>query len=142
MEMRTEWIAYVRAHATDVWSQEAQERAVRAIIPSEAHVVVISDCGKAVSRADRPALRELLDRVNEGSVAGLAVYDLSRLSRSLRTLSSLLTCIRERGIELRVVTMPGASSPSFEDMLTRFAEFDAQFRSIAAHTARLRRRNA
>lgn len=109
------WVVYVRrsakrATSADV-SDETQEAASRAVIPNGATVEVIRDSGghQSGATADRDGYQELLARLRAGSVAGIAVYDLSRLHRNIRNMLDLSAELERRRVPLLVATMPAAS---------------------------------
>ena len=90
------WIVYVRrsmksAEDANV-SDETQEAVCRSRIPSGAHVEVIRDSGghNSGAREDLPGYQRLLSLVRQGGVAGVAVYDGSRLSRNLEKAAAFL----------------------------------------------------
>jgi DNA invertase Pin-like site-specific DNA recombinase len=110
----TRWIIYVRrsykeATAADV-SDDQQEASARALVPAGAHVVVISDSGGHHSGRsdDRDGYRDLIAQVRDGRVAGIAVFDLSRLARNARLMLNLKAELDQRQVELRVATLPGS----------------------------------
>lgn len=117
------WVAYIRrsyrrADAAAV-SDETQEAMARAMVPPGASVVVIRDSGghRSGATTDRDGYQELLARLRSGDVAGIAVYDLSRLHRNARNMLDLHAELERRRIPLLVATMPGAS---FDGSIGRF----------------------
>jgi DNA invertase Pin-like site-specific DNA recombinase len=109
------WVIYIRrsakrATSADV-SDETQEAAARAVLPPGATVAVIRDSGGHQSGAttDRDGYQELLAGIRAGRVAGIAVYDLSRLHRNIRNMLDLSAELERRRIPLLVATMPTAS---------------------------------
>jgi DNA invertase Pin-like site-specific DNA recombinase len=110
----TQHIIYVRrsykeATAADV-SDEMQEAACRALLPAGAPVWVISDSGGHHSgfTAARDGYQALLGAVAAGEVAGIAVYDLSRLARNTRLMLDLKQELERRQVPLLVANLPGA----------------------------------
>jgi DNA invertase Pin-like site-specific DNA recombinase len=99
--------SYHRSGDADV-SPEQQEAAARAIIPDGSAVEVIRDIGGHRSgRTDRrPGFQALMRRIAEPDVAGLAVYDLSRIGRSGRLVLNLHHELERRNLELLVANMP------------------------------------
>ena len=77
--------SYHRAADADV-SPEAQEAAAVARLPAGAsHEVILDVGGHRSGRTDRrPGFQRLLQRIADPDVAGVAVYDLSRIARSSR----------------------------------------------------------
>ena len=64
------------------------------------------------ARSDRPELGRLLDALREGDV--VVVAELSRLSRSVRDLFSIVGQIHEAGAEIKSLKEPWLdTSPSF-----------------------------
>jgi DNA invertase Pin-like site-specific DNA recombinase len=109
------WIVYVRrsykrADSADV-SDETQESMARAVLPPGAIAEVIRDSGghQSGATADRDGYQELLARLRGGRVAGIAVYDLSRLHRNALNMLALSQELERRRVPLLVATMPGAS---------------------------------
>ena len=102
--------SYKEASAADV-SDEMQEAACRALLPSGAPVRVISDSGGHQSgfTADRDGYQALLAAVATGDVAAIAVYDLSRLARNARLMLDLQHELERRQVPLLVANLPGAS---------------------------------
>jgi DNA invertase Pin-like site-specific DNA recombinase len=101
--------SYKEATAADV-SDEMQETACRALLPAGAAVRVISDSGGHNSghTADRDGYQALLAAVAAGQVAGIAVYDLSRLFRNARLMLDLAHELERRQVPLLVANLPGA----------------------------------
>lgn len=109
------WIVYVRrsakrASSADV-SDETQEAMSRAVLPAGATVEVIRDSGGHQSGAtpDRDGYQELLSRLRSGRVAGIVVYDLSRLHRNTLNMLTLSAELERRRVPLLIATMPSAS---------------------------------
>lgn len=110
-----DWLVYVRrsykrADSADV-SDEQQEQAARALVPDGAPIEVVRDSGGHQSGASdqRDGYRYLQSRVASGSVAGIAVYDLSRLARNAGLMLPLKAELERRSIPIRVATMPNSS---------------------------------
>jgi DNA invertase Pin-like site-specific DNA recombinase len=101
--------SYKEATAADV-SDELQETACRAVLPAGASVQVISDSGGHQSgySAAHDGYRALLAAVAAGNVAGIAVYDLSRLARNARLMLDLQHELERRQVPLLVANLPGA----------------------------------
>lgn len=109
------WIVYVRRSAkrtssADV-SDETQEATCRSVIPPGAAIEVVRDSGGHQSGAtpDRDGYQEMLARLRSGRVAGIAVYDMSRLHRNLRNMLDLSAEMERRRVPLLIATMPAAS---------------------------------
>jgi DNA invertase Pin-like site-specific DNA recombinase len=102
--------SYKEATAADV-SDEMQEAACRALLPSGASVRVISDSGGHQSgfSAARDGYQALLAALAAGEVTSLAVYDLSRLARNARLMLDLASELERRRVPLLVANMPNAS---------------------------------
>jgi DNA invertase Pin-like site-specific DNA recombinase len=101
--------SYKEATAADV-SDEMQEAACRALLPSGASVRVISDSGGHQSgfTAARDGYQALLGAVASGEAAGIAVYDLSRLARNARLMLDLQHELERHQVPLLVANLPGA----------------------------------
>jgi DNA invertase Pin-like site-specific DNA recombinase len=101
--------SYKEATAADV-SDELQEAACRAVLPAAASVRVISDSGghQSGATAARDGYRALLAALAAGEVAGIAVYDLSRLARNARLMLDLQHELERRQVPLLVANLPGA----------------------------------
>lgn len=107
-----QWLIYIRrsykgADSADV-SEEQQETAARAVIPDGERVTIITDSGghQSGASADRHGYQQLLSLVASGVVAGIAVYDLSRLARNASLMLPLRDELEKRQIPIRVATMP------------------------------------
>ena len=102
--------SYKEATAADV-SDEMQEAACRAVLPTGASIRVISDSGGHQSgfSAARDGYQALLAAVASGDVAAIAVYDLSRLARNARLMLDLRHELESRQIPLLVANLPGAN---------------------------------
>lgn len=114
-ERVTRYLIYVRrsykeATAADV-SDEMQEAACRALLPADAQVRVISDSGGHHSgfSAARDGYQALLGSLAAGEVAGIAVYDLSRLARNARLMLDLQHELERTKVALLVANLPGAN---------------------------------
>lgn len=101
--------SYKEASAADL-SDEQQEAACRAVLPAGASVRVISDSGGHNSgySAARDGYQALLRALAAGEVAGIAVYDLSRLARNARLMLDLHHELERRAVPLLVANLPGA----------------------------------
>ena len=108
------WVVYIRrsykrADSGDV-SDEQQEAAARALVPASERCLVISDSGghQSGASAEREGYQKLLSLVASGSVAGIAVYDLSRLARNASLMLPLRDELERRQIPIRAATMPNS----------------------------------
>ncbi|MFV2063342.1 MAG: recombinase family protein [Chloroflexota bacterium] len=103
--------SYKEHTAADI-SDEMQEAACRALLPVGARVRVISDSGghHSGASADRDGYRALLAALAAGEVAGIAVYDLSRLARNARLMLDLQHELENRQVPLLVANLPGPTS--------------------------------
>ena len=126
--------SYHRAADADV-SPEAQEAAAVARLPAGASHEVIRDVGGHRSgRSDRrPGFQLLLKRIADPDVAGVAVYDLSRIARSSRLVQNLHHELERRNLELIVANMPhgfaGATGRYMLNMLAGAAQLQADLDS-------------
>ncbi len=102
--------SYKEATAADV-SDEMQEAACRALLPAGAQARVISDSGGHHSgfSAARDGYQALLGSLAAGEVAGIAVYDLSRLARNARLMLDLQHELERTKVALLVANLPGAN---------------------------------
>ncbi len=110
-----QYVIYIRrsfkeATAADV-SDELQEAACRAVLPGGATARVISDSGGHQSgySSARDGYQALLRALAAGEVAGIAVYDLSRLARNARLMLDLQHELERRQVPLLVANLPGAN---------------------------------
>jgi len=108
------WVVYIRrsykrADSADV-SDEQQEAAARALVPAGAPCLVISDSGghQSGASAERNGYQRTLALVASGCVAGIAVYDLSRLARNASLMLPLRDELERRQIPIRAATMPNS----------------------------------
>lgn len=106
------FLVYVRRSnrpngAPDV-SDEAQIEAALAMIPRDAtHEVVADSGGHHSGRTEaRDGYQELIRRVEAGGIAGIAVYDLSRLARNARTMLNLKAALDKRNVAVLLSNMP------------------------------------
>ncbi len=113
--MTRTYIIYVRrsykeATAADL-SDELQEVACRALLLDGAPVRVISDSGghHSGASADRDGYQALLASLSRDEVAGIVVYDLSRLARNAKLMLDLRDELERRQVPLLVANLPGAS---------------------------------
>ena len=100
-------------------SPETQEKAARAALPSGTSAEVISDTGGHRSgRTDaRDGYQRLIARLSDPGVAGVAVYDLSRLARNTRLMLNLKHELDRRNLRLIVSNLPGST---FDDAVGKF----------------------
>lgn len=110
--MTSHYLVYVRRSyrpngAPDI-SDEAQVEAALSMLPAGATHEVIADSGGHHSgRTDRrDGYQELIRRIESGSVAGIAVYDLSRLARNAQLMHNLKAALDRRSVPLLVANMP------------------------------------
>lgn len=99
--------SYKLVSAADV-SDEMQEAVARSLLPPGADVDVIRDSGghNSGATADRDGYQELIRRVREGGIAGVAVYDLSRLARNVRLMANLLHELDRQQITVLAGNLP------------------------------------
>jgi DNA invertase Pin-like site-specific DNA recombinase len=110
--------SYKTASAADV-SDETQEAVARSLIPPGANVEVIRDSGGHNSGATdgREGYQLLLRRLRDGDVTGVAVYDLSRLARTVRLMANLRDELERRQIALLAGNLPNSR---FDTAVGRF----------------------
>lgn len=82
----------------------------RALVPAGAPCLVISDSGghQSGASAERNGYQRTLALVASGCVAGIAVYDLSRLARNASLMLPLRDELERRQIPIRAATMPNS----------------------------------
>ena len=99
--------SYRRSGDADV-SPEQQEESARRLLPAGATAEVIRDTGGHRSgRTDnRDGYRELIARLGSPDVAGVAVYDVSRLARNARLMLNLKHELDARNLHLIVSNLP------------------------------------
>src|SRR5450759_4167238 len=102
--------SYKEVTAADV-SDEMQEAACRALLPAGASVRVISDSGghRSGFTAARDGYQALLAAVASGAASGIAVYDLSLLSRNTRLMLDLKQELERHQVPLLVANLPGSN---------------------------------
>ena len=105
--------SYRRADAADV-SDETQEQVARAMLPPGATVRVICDSGGHQSGATdlRSGYQELITRIRQGNIAGVAVYDLSRLARNARLMLNLQHELEAHRVTLYAGNLPHSKHDS------------------------------
>lgn len=110
--------SYRRDSDADV-SEEAQEAAARRLLPPGATAEVIRDAGghQSGATANRDGYRQLLRRIKDPDVAGVAVYDLSRLARNAQLMLELKAELDRRGLHLLLSNMPDSK---FDTAVGRF----------------------
>lgn len=106
------FLVYVRRSyrpngAPDV-SDETQVEAAVALLPAGASHEVIADSGGHHSGRDdrRDGYRELIRRIEAGGIAGVAVYDLSRLARNAQLMLTLKAALDKRNVAVLLSNMP------------------------------------
>ena len=99
--------SYKRADAADV-SDETQLAAAKSLLPAGATFEVISDSGghRSGYSDDRAGYQRLIAKIRDGSVQGVAVYDLSRLARNARLMLGLRDEMERHSVTLLIATMP------------------------------------
>lgn len=110
--------SYRRDSDADI-SEEAQEAAARRLLPPGSAVEVIRDTGghQSGATANRDGYRLLLRRIKDADVAGVAVYDLSRLARNAQLMLELKAELDRRGLHLLLSNMPDSK---FDTAVGRF----------------------
>jgi site-specific DNA recombinase len=105
--------SYKRADAADV-SDETQEQVARSLLPPGATVEVIRDSGGHNSGAtgDREGYQRLIARVREGGIAGVAVYDLSRLARNVALMARLREELEKQQVAILAGNLPNTKHDS------------------------------
>jgi DNA invertase Pin-like site-specific DNA recombinase len=121
--MSTTWLVYVRQSYrrdsdADV-SEEQQEAAARRLIPVGANVEVIRDAGghRSGATTNRDGYQVLLRRIEDPDVAGVAVYDVTRLHRNARAMLQLKHELDTRNLHLIVSNLPDSK---FDTAIGRF----------------------
>jgi DNA invertase Pin-like site-specific DNA recombinase len=136
---------------TDLTSCQVQFDACRSFLEAHAnsgwHWIGerFDDEGYSGATLDRPALRHLLAQIRNGELDRVLVYHLDRLSRNVVDSVVLLKELRERRIDLVIVTSPEIGSAAHDslvlNLLSVFAEFERDMigRRIAEARAALKR---
>jgi DNA invertase Pin-like site-specific DNA recombinase len=100
-------------------SPEAQEKAARRALPEGSTAEVIADSGghRSGRTDDRDGYQQLIRRLADPDVAGVAVYDLSRLARNARLMLNLKHELDRRNLRLIVSNLPDSR---FDTAVGRF----------------------
>ena len=103
------WVIYTRV-STDEQAQqgvslEVQRQACAALLTarSAGGFEVIEDGGYSGGTLDRPGMERLLERIDAGACAGVCIFAIDRLTRSLRDLLDLVEKLEQRGVSLLAV---------------------------------------
>lgn len=100
------WIGYIRVsskeQAESGLSLEAQESRIRAMATVKGVVLseVISDQAESAKSLDRPGIQRILSLMNDGSVAGVIISKLDRLTRSVRDLGAIVDLLSVTGASI------------------------------------------
>lgn len=112
----------------DSISIEMQTEMCRRCIPAGEKVRIFEDKGYSGTNTKRPAFREMMDCAKEGSLRGIIVYKLDRISRSLCDFASIWTVCEKKKIELISCTEGIDSKTPMGQMLIKllimFAEME------------------
>ena len=110
--------SYRRDSDADV-SEEQQEAAARRLLPDGSGATVIRDTQghNSGSTAARDGYARLLEELKAPDVAGVAVYDLSRLARNARLMLNLKHELDGRNLHLIVSNLPDSR---FDSAIGRF----------------------
>ncbi|MBI5548139.1 MAG: recombinase family protein [Deltaproteobacteria bacterium] len=130
-------MSVVRAGGDDFTSCEVQRELCEHFVASRAadRWVVLperfDDRGYGGATVDRPALEQLLKRIEVGEVDRLVVYRLDRLTRSVIDWGKLLSKLRHHGVQLTLVAgdiggLEAATSDLMLNVLASFAEFERE----------------
>jgi site-specific DNA recombinase len=105
------WIIYTRV-STDEQAQhgvslDVQRQACAGLVSGRAAagagVEVIEDGGYSGGTLQRPGMQQLLERVDAGTCAGVCIFAIDRLTRSLRDLLDLVERLERHGVSLIAV---------------------------------------
>lgn len=97
------WVGYIRVSSKDQaesgLSLEAQESRIRAMATAKGIALseVISDQAESAKSLDRPGIQRILSLMNDGSVAGVIISKLDRLTRSVRDLGTIVELLSATG---------------------------------------------
>ncbi len=100
------WLAYTRVSTEDQAregvSLDVQRQSCTAFAAAFGWQIeaVVSDPGRSAKDLDRPGIQGVLARVEAGSIAGLIVHKLDRLTRSVRDLCDLVERFDQAGVAL------------------------------------------
>lgn len=106
------WVSYVRV-STDEQAQEGVSLAaqtascghlIAATTGGRGLVEVVEDAGYSGKNLRRPGAERVLDMIDRGAIAGVVVWRLDRLTRSLRDLIDLVERCDRQGVALVSVT--------------------------------------
>ena len=117
-------------------SLEAQREAAEAYVASQRQLGWLlvaeryDDGGYTGANLERPALRKLLEDIEDGKVDCVLVYKIDRLSRSLLDFARLIEVFERRGVSLVSVTQPLNTTASLGrltlNILLSFAQFERE----------------
>jgi site-specific DNA recombinase len=100
------WLAYTRVSTEDQAregvSLDVQRQSCTAFAAAFGWQIeaVVSDPGRSAKDLDRPGIQGVLARVEAGTIAGLIVHKLDRLTRSVRDLCDLVERFDQAGVAL------------------------------------------
>lgn len=100
------WVGYIRVSSKDQaesgLSLEAQESRIRAMATAKGIALseVISDQAESAKSLDRPGIQRILSLMNDGSVAGVIISKLDRLTRSVKDLGTIVELLSATGASI------------------------------------------
>lgn len=100
------WVGYVRVSSKDQaetrLSMEHQDRKIKAMAESGDRRLseIIVDAAESAKTLDRPGAQRLLGLVTAGSIQGIIITKLDRLTRSVRDLGMLVELLEKRNVAL------------------------------------------
>lgn len=117
-------------------SLDAQREAAEAYIASQRHEGWVclpeyfDDGGFSGGNLERPALRNLMARIEAGEVDAVVVYKVDRLSRSLLDFTRIMEVLDKRGVSFVSVTQQFNTTNSMGrltlNILLSFAQFERE----------------
>lgn len=125
-----------RTRASAETSDEVQLEKCLALLPEgSTHEVFTDSGGHQSGRSDkRDGWQAVIARVQDGGVAGIVAYDISRLARNARLVLNLHHALEQTGADLRIAQMPGTDLTSAQGrflltILAGAAAFQADYDS-------------
>jgi site-specific DNA recombinase len=134
------WIAYARVSTDEQGSLDAQLDGCRSMlrVMGIAAAQEVVDDGFTGSNLDRPGAQRVMAAVDQGAVAGVVVWKLDRMTRSLRDLLDLLERFERAGVALASVQERLDTSTPMGRMVVHILGVFAQFeREVIAERVKM-----
>ena len=130
------WAVYARVstdeQAREGVSMESQQERCKALLQSKGILepIIISDPGFSAKNLKRPGAERLLELMKNRSIAGVCIWRLDRLTRSVKDLMGLIEEFEKKGIKLASVTENLDTSTStgrfFVSILGSFGQYERE----------------